>query len=361
MITYYITTLLVLFFTYLAQKNIIIINDIESKKTIIKKPSITKFFYFMTAITLIFFAGFRYRVGTDYAMYEYTFQNRVTDFVENSFFQNEPGYSFLCWITSLFGGNFATVVFLTSVITILLFVITIYKNTDMLLSTSLLYVFLGCWHGAFNGIRQYLAAAIVFAGLRFIKERKFWKYAVVVFIAFLFHSSAIMMIFVYFIAYNKISFQNILFLISISLIVLFSFTEVLEFTGFLLNENLSDEGAYLTRSVNMFRILVAIAPAVFFLLLYQNKPINQEQRFWFNTLIINGVMMFATSNSAYLARIGIYTAPFSAIGISELIKGVNPKEKKLITTIILIAFAAFWLYEISNSSSLNHFTFIWQK
>ena len=185
--------------------------------------------------------------------------------------------------------------------------------------------------------------------------------AVVVFIAFLFHSSAIMMIFVYFIAYNKISFQNILFLISISLIVLFSFTEVLEFTGFLLNENLSDEGAYLTRSVNMFRILVAIAPAVFFLLLYQNKPINQEQRFWFNTLIINGVMMFATSNSAYLARIGIYTAPFSAIGISELIKGVNPKEKKLITTIILIAFAAFWLYEISNSSSLNHFTFIWQK
>ena len=361
MTTYYITVLLVLFFTYIAQNNIVITNNIDNEITIVKKSSMTKIFYVMTAITLVFVAGFRCHVGTDYAMYEYTFQNRVRDFAENSFFQNEPGYSFLCWVTSLLGGNFETIVFLTSAITVFLFVITIYKNTDMLLPTILLYVFLGCWHGPFNGIRQYLAAAIVFSGLRFIKERKFWKYALVVFIAFLFHSSAIMMIFIYFIAYNKISIQNILFLILVSLIILFSFTEVLEFTGFLLQEDLSDEGAYLVRSVNTFRILVATVPAVFFLILYQNKPITKEQRFWFNMLIIHSVMMFATSNSAYLARMGIYTMPFSVIGIPELIKGINPKDKKVVTTTILIAFAIFWLYEISNSSSLNHFTFIWQK
>ena len=112
----------------------------------------------------------------------------------------------------------------------------------MLLPATLLYIFLGCWHGAFNGIRQYLAAAIIFSGVNFIKERKFWKYALIVFIAFLFHSSAILMIFPYFIANNKVSLSNILFLITASIVILFSFSEVLQFTGFLLNENLSDEG-----------------------------------------------------------------------------------------------------------------------
>ena len=40
----------------------------------------------------------------------------------------------------------------------------------------MLYIFIGAWHGSFNGMRQYLAAAILFSGHRFIKERKFKEY-----------------------------------------------------------------------------------------------------------------------------------------------------------------------------------------
>lgn len=360
MSVYFITIFLVLILCSLMQNYDYNVTTLESNGCV-THTSTTKFFCILIFAVLVFVAGFRYYVGTDYGNYFTLYKGYAETFFEHLKTLNEPGFRFICWIIVLLGGDGTTFIFVAAFITVALFLITIYKNTNMLLPATLLYIFLGCWHGCFNGVRQYLAAAIVFAGLRFIKERKFWKYALVIFIAFLFHSSAAMMIFIYFIAYNKISFRNIIFLIGISLIILFSFTEVLEFTGFLLQEDLSDEGAYLTRSVNTFRILVAIAPAVFFLLLYQNKSITKEQRFWFNMLIINGVMMFATSNSAYLARMGIYTAPFSTIAIPELIKGVNPKEKKLITTIILVAFALFWLYEISNSSSLSDFTFIWQR
>lgn len=327
----------------------------------IKHTSTAKLFYVFIFAVLVFVAGFRYYVGTDFGNYYLYYEKYASEFFENLKTFNEPGFRLICWLVVLFGGNGTTFIFFAAAITIALFMITIYKNTDMLLPATLLYIFLGCWHGAFNGVRQYLAAAIVFAGLRYIKERKFWKYALVVFIAFLFHSSAIMMIFIYFIAYNKISFRNIILLVGTSLIILFSFTEVLEFAGFILQEEFVEGDEYITSSVNIFRILVALAPAIFFLFLYQKRTITREQQFWFNMLIINGVMMFATSNSAYLARMGIYTAPFSAIGIPELIKGVNPKEKKIITTIILIAFAAFWLYEISNSYSLNNFRFIFDN
>lgn len=359
MATYLITLFLVFVFVYISQNNIVHTTDNTKNIIISKKTQLTKLFFVLTAFVLIFVAGFRYYVGTDFGAYYGEYLRFANSFWESLKNLDEPGYGLVALISLKLNLGGEGAIFIAAALTNIIFLITIYKNTDMLLPATLLYIFLGCWHGAFNGVRQYLAAAIVFAGLRFIKERKFWKYALVIFIAFLFHSSAILMIFPYFIAYNKISFRNIMILIGASLIILFSFTEVLEFAGFLLQEDLSDEGAYLVRSVNTTRILVAITPAVFFLFLYQKRTITVEQRFWFNMLIINGVMMFATSNSAYLARMGIYTAPFSAIGIPELIKGVNPKERKLITTIILVAFAAFWLYEIQKSSSLNNFTFIW--
>lgn len=327
----------------------------------VKHTSTAKFFYILVFAVLVFVAGFRYYVGTDFGNYYLFYERYADEFFEHLKTLNEPGFRFICWIIVLFGGNGSTFIFVASFITIGLFLITIYKNTDMLIPATLLYVFLGCWHGCFNGVRQYLAAAIVFAGLKFIKERKFLKYALVIFIAFLFHSSALMMIFPYFMAYNKISFRNIVLLIAGSLVILFSFTEVLQFAGFLLQEEFAEGDEYITNSVNIFRILVAIAPAIFFLFVYQKRPINKEQQFWFNMLIINGVMMFATSNSTYLARMGIYTAPFSAIGIPELIKGISEKDKKLVTTLILLAFAAFWWYEISNSSSLNNFKWMFNR
>jgi hypothetical protein len=344
-----------------AEKNILTLPKPDGTLTIRQKTNTTKTFFVLAAVVLIFVAGFRYGVGTDYFAYWLGYKKYANEFLNSLLSLQEPGFKFICWVSVLIGGNGSTVIFLSSFITVFLFLKTIYNNTNMLLPATLLYIFLGCWHGAFNGVRQYLAAAIIFSGVHFIKERKFWKYALVVFIAFLFHGSAMVMIFPYFIAYNKISFPNLLFLITASIIVLFSFTEIIELTNIILNDDITDAGNYLTRSVNIFRVLVAIAPPVFFLFVYQNKSITKEQQFWINMLVINAVVMFATSNSAYLARINIYTISFVALAIPELINGMNPKDKTLTTNIILVLFFAFWLYEISISNSLNNFRFIWNK
>lgn len=360
MVTYYVTLLLVFVCVLIAQNTItpqILENDTQ---TLIKNTS-TKIFFIFAAIILILIAGLRYDVGTDYLNYLVRYEVYAAKFLDSILTLEEPGFKFICWISILIGGNGFTAIFLSSLITITLFLITIYKNTDLLLPSTLLYIFLGCWHGAFNGIRQFLAAAIVFAGVNFIKERKFLKYALVVFIAFLFHGSAILMIFPYFIAHNKISLPNIFFLTASSIAILFSFSEIVKITGFILNDDITNASTYLTQAVNIFRILVAIAPALFFLLAYQKKPITQEQQFWINMLILNAIMMIATSNSAYLARMGIYTVPFSIIGIPELIDGLDEKDKKISTNIILILFFAFWIYDLSNNTSLSNFKFIWQK
>ena len=356
MITYLITILLVFGFLCVAQKNIV--KSIgPDDETITKKTSVATFFFVLAAATLILVSGLRYYVGTDYGGYYKGFGRYAASFWPSLKELNEPGIAFIAKIVSFFSSNGMTFVFVCSFITVTLFLSTIYKNTEMLLLATLLYIFMGCWHGSFNGVRQYLAAAIIFSGVRFIKERKFWKYALIVFIAFLFHASAIIMIFPYFIAYNRISFKNIALLIIASIIVLFSFSELLALAGFILRDEISEQ-EYITTSVNALRIVVAIAPAVFFVFVYSGRPLSKEQRFWMNFLIINGIVMFATSNSAYFARMGIYTAPFSAIGIAELVKGLKPRERKVFPLIIVVAFFLFWVYSIAKSAALNNFQWI---
>lgn len=357
---YYITIILVSFFCFLAKtfdyKTVQV--DILNRN---KHSQATMIFYIVAVCVLVFVAGFRYRVGTDFGGYYLYYEKYANEFWRHLITFDEPGFRFICWVTVFIKGNGTTAIFLSAAITAILFLKTIYKNTDCLLSATLLYIFLGCWHGSFNGIRQYLAAAVIFSGIRYIKEKCLWKYVITVFIAFLFHTSAILMIFAYFIAHNKINLKNILFLILGSLIVLFSFSEISEFVGVILQEDLSNEGVYLTNTVNIFRVLVAIAPAVFFLIFYWKKQMTVEQRMWLNLLILNGIIMLATSNSTYFARMGIYTDTFTAIAIPELSKRFSYKNRVIIKTVILILYAAFWLYEISISSALNNFTFIWQK
>lgn len=360
MITYYITILLVFGFLCIAQRNIVKSIGINNE-TVTKKTSVTTFFFVLVAIVLIFVAGFRYYVGSDYGGYFKGFGHYAASFWSSLKELNEPGIAFVAKIVSFFSSNGMTFVFVCSFITIVLFLSTIYKNTDMLLLATLLYIFMGCWHGSFNGVRQYLAAAIIFSGVKFIKTRQFWKYALIVFIAFLFHASAIIMIFPYFIAYNKINFRNITLLIIASVIILFSSSELLDLAGLILRDDFSIENKYITTSVSILRVLVAVVPAVFFILVYSGRSISKEQRFWINFLIINGIVMFATSNSTYFARMGIYTAPFSTLGIAELVKGLKPREKKVFPVVIVVAFFLFWLYSIQSSGALNNFQWIFGK
>ena len=359
MLCYYITILLVFVFLCAAQNSIIKSTNLNNE-TVLKKTNITKTFFVLATATLIFVSGFRYYVGTDYSGYLKGFEQFASSFWTSFKTLDEPGIKFVAKLVKIFGGNAVAFIFACAFITVILFLSTIYKNTDKLLLATLLYVFMGCWHGSFNGVRQYLAAAIIFAGIKFMKERKFWKYALIVFIAFLFHASAIIMIFPYFIVYNRINFKNIGLLIIASIVVLFSFSELLDLAGFILRSDLvADE--YVTNSVNILRVLVAIAPAIFFILVYSSRSISNEQRFWINLLIIDGIVMFATSNSTYFARMGIYTAPFSALGISELVKGLKPRERNLFPIVILVAFFLFWVYSVQTSDALNNFKWVFGR
>ena len=76
---------------------------------------------------------------------------------------------------------------------------------------------------------------------------------------------------------------------------------------------------------------------------------------------MNGAAMLATANSAYLARLGIYTGVFLPLALSKLVTFKNRYIEDTIKVVIIVLFFFFWYIEVSGSGNLNSFQWIWER
>ena len=323
---------------------------------------ITKLWLFSIIATLAITSGLRYYVGTDYYAY-YNGLNSYGKALKRSLLAlNEPMLPLIATTLRLFTSDGAWFVMACAVLTMCLLLIPQYKYSSSFLFSTLLFILVGNWHSSFNGVRQFLAAAIVFAGHRYIFERNFKKYALVVFLAFCTHRSAIVMIVPYFILNNRLSVKNILLLVGGTMLLSANYDTVFKFIGFLKETDMAigDQGYY-AKSVNILRVLVACAPAILCFVLYFNTKVTSEDVFYINALIMNGAAMIATSNSAYLARLGIYTNVFTPLAKAKLIRKDNRAVQTFLRIGIVALYYVYWYTEVSKSSSLRYFHWIWER
>ena len=224
-----------------------------------------------------------------------------------------------------------------------------------------LFVLMGFWHGSFNGVRQYLAASVLFCGYNYLKEKQLLKYFLVVCIAFLFHRSAIVMLFLYPVVHRKINQVNIL--LSAAVLAVFSFysRSMFSVAGWIMEKQYSLNNGYTSHQVNIIRVVAACIPAIIFLVLYWGEELSDSETFYLNLLIVHAAIRLFTMNSALLYRVGIYTTAFAVIAIAELLEGLHDSNRKIVTAGILAMYFGMWWYELAGTSSLNHFQWIWQR
>ncbi len=359
MTPYFLTLIFMELFTAAAQitRRVEISGGISASKPASK---VTSTLLIISVIPLVFTAGFRYGVGTDFGAYykaNEIFGGNVWEKIKTL---HEPGISILIEIVNIFTRNGGAYIFAFAFLTIVPTAYVLLRRSDKYTLIMLLYVFCGCWHGAFNGVRQYLAATVILLGHRYILDKKFVKYAIAVFIAYCFHSSAIIMIIPYFVMRNKINYRNIFLLAIGTLIVSANYETVFSFVGLLKDKEVVMD-IYATTSVNILRVLANCAPAILAVVLYIKRDPTPEQTFYINGLIVNAAAMVAASNSAYLARISIYTSLFIPMGLPKLIRLKDKNLEKVLWIIIIALFALFWYYEVSTYPSLNQFTWVWER
>lgn len=319
-----------------------------------------KLFVFLTALILILVAGLRYRVGTDYMNYALGYENiKRTVWASIKAF-DEPGYKIVTILASKIYDDYAVMFFTLSLFTIGINIKVIAKYSDDFFFAIMLYVLIGAWHGSFNAVRQYAAGAILFAGHRYIFERKFWKFLLVVFVAFLFHRTAIVFLPIYFLARDSINTKSIVLILISTVVMTYGMDYVFQIMSYFKGTD-QTAYAYMTTAVNPFRILVAFAPVFLVFFVPNDFRNNPENAFYFNMLIINAAFMLVTSSSAYLARVGIYTDIYATIAFPKLIKAFNRKSQVILILLILVLYSYFWIHEISVRESLSTFRWIFSR
>lgn len=348
---YLFTLLSVAIFANLAERHPVKVSAL-GKKNGVNKASI---YVFIVAAILIFVAGCRWGVGEDFWAYRHSFDRRADEWWDKLWVWEEPGLGFIGAVSRFIYNDPKTLIFNASLVTVGLYVKSIYKNSfsaNCFTFAIVLYILTGCWHNSFNGIRQYLAAAVLFAGSSYAMEGKVLKWIIVVLFASLFHRTAIIMLPVFLISKGRLNKKKVV-LIAIGSITLALFGDMIFSIMGELKGQEQQTTEYAQTEVNIFRVLAAAAPIAL--------ATQMKREFWddpFNSftvgmVILNAGLMFATMNSAYLARVGIYTEMYTCIAIPRMIRSMKKRNRIAWTIIVLGAYLYFCYHEISVRDSLN--------
>lgn len=217
-------------------------------------------------VPIILMQGLRLNVGTDYQNYLWRF-NRIAsnDFFYIKVYMKEPIYLIECILLSKITRN-AVILFFTDAVLLSLIVFKTFDYYRDKINLQMAYImFYSVVYMMFVNIeRQGIACAIVWYSFRYIQEKNFKKFALVILLACGFHTTSILFLPLYLITvctnYKKI----IRILITVGVMAFPILTKVLVvlmsgvFSG-------ARSGVYLNESASQIKFTALMYPAMFYL------------------------------------------------------------------------------------------------
>lgn len=154
----------------------------------------------LTAVFLILFllSACRLNVGNDYAKYV-EFMHLVNC---DAYVPTEIGFNLMVKLIYGLSGyeNFLLVFAFYSFATVLLFLLAMYRQSDEFGLTYFLFMTLGYYFQTFSTVRYYLALAAALYSMKFVLQRKWGRFVVLVLLGATFHKSLLVVLPLYFLA-----------------------------------------------------------------------------------------------------------------------------------------------------------------
>lgn len=320
------------------------------------------FLFILVTAILLFVAGFRFRVGTDYTQYARNYVLSYSKFTWQDFSPlAQPGAAVVAWFAKGIHHSYKTWFFLMSLCTVVPAMIGIYRNSQWKLMSVLMYLFLGCWHFPFNIVKQGVAAAILFLAYPLLRDRHFWKWCLCCLAAAMFHISALLMIPIYFLARPKITKWNILVILAISIVCMFAYDFLYNLMAILKQGSgmIHSNSRVLNTGVNILRILVHCSPVALFAVFHEKyDKEDKDVACLFNLAFLNAALNVASMNSVYLNRFSNYTIIYNVLFFPILLKPLKGKRLGWIKAVVLILFFAFWTYDLYKGSTTSNYQWI---
>lgn len=318
------------------------------------------FFVLMTFSVIIFFASLRSSVA-DTAAYVSMFKSYPSDLSQidgllNGVAKRYPGFLVLTVILKKFTSDYNVWFTIIAVISGICVMIPLYKYSSNFGVSAFLFMASCQFSWMFNGMRQFLVASIIFACTGLVLRRKFIPYTIIVCLLSTIHTSALILIPMYFIVtgepWNK---RTMLFVGGIILAILFTS----KFTGML--EDVVENTDYATSmeefketddGTSIMRIAVESVPVII-AFVYRNRikdKLTPIIKLSINmSLVASGLYVISkiARSGIMLGRLPIYFSMYNLILLPWLIKNIfNKEEKRLVYYLMIVLYIAFFYYQM---------------
>ena len=292
------------------------------------------FFVVLCFVQLYLISAFRYDVGGDYGMYTVGFFSMAVDTSNNGFFQSmtyedwEIGYILLNKIIGLFTADYKVFIMLVSVLPLIgpAYLIARYSRNAFI--SVFLYVNLYLFYLDLNFIRQAIAMSILCFAYGFLKDKKFWRFLLIVALAAFFHLTVIYMIPVFLVCLLKVNTRTLLLYLfgllfyyilsdGVLNIVLAHFHN--EYSGSIFIE----EGVFFYYALYPLLICMAMVFASYYI-----KNLTPEMHMLIHLTLMMGFWMVVMTKHALFERFSYYTMLFVILAVPEILKAFKDQLKE---------------------------------
>lgn len=287
-----------------------------------------------------------YRVGFEAC-------NPMTVFrIENLLQSRNPGFDVINGVLRLFTDDGQIFLFIMALVTVWCLYSGLVNRAPRPVLAIFLLISTGCYMDTMNGLRQALAAAVLFYyAPELIQKRKLGRFLLLVALMWSIHLSALIYIPLYWLCYSKAWNKKTWFLI-LGGVAVFSFFNlgIGQLVANIL-ENASGDSNYYSgyadmllnanTSVDIMRIPIAIAPVV--LSYFAKEPAQNEVTQYdicVHMSIVNMILWFLATKVIYFYRLCMFFAPFMIVQLCWSIryfKG-SRSSKSFITAMVCILY-----------------------
>ena len=316
----------------------------------------------MMVLPYIIWAGFRHDYFGDTALYRKTFLTLEPDFsmIVAAFSDDtkDPGFTAFMILMRMLIGNADKLFFLLIAIFQMLSITLIFRRyTPYFWTCVFLFVvstdYLSWMH---NGMRQFIAVAMILAGFPYLVDKQYFKMIMLILVASLFHGSALIMIPIIFVVQGKAWDIKTVLMLSITMIVVVfinQFTPILSnlLQGTQYDDVMTGEIWAVDDGTSIFRVIVYSIPALMSLvgLRYIRVADSRVMNICINCSIVTMALYLVSSvtSGVYIGRLPIYTTLQGYMALPWIIDRIfEKKSAQLVRMIMYVSYLGFFYFQM---------------
>jgi len=303
--------------------------------------------FWLAALLMVGLIGFRYEVGPDWTGYLYIFEGAGRQKFATAFENGDPGFFGLVWLAhkldlEIWAVNLVCAAIFT---TGLMAFAKRQRNPWLAVAVAVPYLVIVI---AMSATRQATAIGFIMLGLAAFADKSLYRFMFWIFIAALFHASALLMLPIVGLSYTRNRFQSVL------LLCLAAYPAYLLLAAnFEIYINRYTEGGTESQGT-VFRILMNAAPAIIYLMASKRFTLEtHEQALWRNLAILAIIcvpLLLVLSESTALDRIALYAIPLQIFVLGNLPAVLANEDDYRVILLAIIGYLAVILFVYLNFS-----------